>query len=183
MSNVKQEYLKNKNDEVFSPISSSNSIYYDSGNNLDPKCILATFNGDKKFTATAAWQIIKIPMDYAFANINDGFSVSDGDIVVKEGIKCIRANAIVNVWSSPTTAEFSFTLAHQRSGKNIKVFCNDSSKDASTAGLLGITIPTCVFTDLQAGDHITTYFVPAATGNYTIIGRGNNTYIYAEKIC
>lgn len=176
---VKQKYLKDENGEVFSPIVSATSVYYDTTNDIQPKCCLATFDKDKTITVNTSWGNNKISLDYGFINIGNGFTINDGCIYIGSGIKYVRVSAALGVWTSPDTNEITLSVQQKRGSNVVKNFAADSTK---VVGLIGLSIPNCIF-NVQEGDYIELGFSTASTGNYSFIGRGTNTYVFIEKIC
>ena len=176
---IKQEYLRDENGEVFSPITSVGSTYNDMGNDLSPSFMVATFSGDKVVNISAAWTNYQLPMETTTQSKGDSFSLKNGDIYINKNVSYVLVSSLVGFWGTPSTMELTSSICLFRNGKLIASCASDSTKND---GLQSRAVSPIIF-QVQQGDFIRIMINSGATGEYNIIGRLKNTYVTVLKLC
>lgn len=182
MSTVKQKYIKDENGETFSPIVSSDTVMTSTGNNLSPKCLFATLSGDAAVNIATTYGTGKVQLNNISKKIGDAFSLTNGRIVIGAGVKYVKASALINFWGTPACQELSIRIQLYSSSGAKKSYVEAISAKPDIIGLLGETISPSLF-EVTSGDYFELQFGASHTGDYRMVGRNSNTFLFVEKIC
>lgn len=95
---VKQKYIKDENGEIFSPIVSEESVYYNTGNDIQPKALMVTAQNDFNIDVSTAWSENTLILNKIIVDIGSGFTLGNNKVIVGSGIKYVKVSSGVGIW-------------------------------------------------------------------------------------